>query len=394
MPWMESSTMSLRHEFVQLASQEGANIAMLAQRYSISRKTAYKWLSRFEAEGVSGLADRSRTPLRSPRTTPEHVEAAVLELRARHPAWGGRKLRRRLLDLLAQGRLSVPLLSADEVPAPSTITAILHRHGLITEEAIRQHQPMQRFEKERPNELWQMDFKGDFLLEDLTRCYPLTVLDDHSRFALTVEACSNQRKETVQERLRHTFRLYGLPERIITDHGSPWGVGMTRDGGGSYYTELSAWMMRLGVRVSFAGRAHPQTCGKNERFNGTLKAELLRFERFADLSRCQQRFRWWRELYNLERPHESLDLEVPASRYQVSPRVYPEVLPKVEYGPCDTVRKVQQNGTIHLRGRHYRVGKGFRGEPVAVRPTTEDGVFEVYYCHQKIRTLDLHEPST
>jgi transposase InsO family protein len=161
-----------------------------------------------------------------------------------------------------------------KLPAASTITAILRRHGLLREDDSEKAKAYQRFEKERPNQLWQMDFKGDFALGTGARCYPLTVIDDHSRFAVALQACPNQQRETVQDHLTEAFRRYGLPERIITDHGAPWGVGMARPDGGVFYTRLSAWLMRLGLRVSFTARAHPQTNGKNERFNRTLQAEV------------------------------------------------------------------------------------------------------------------------
>lgn len=147
--------------------------------------------------------------------------------------------------------------------------------------------------------------------------------------------------------------------------------------------------MCLGIRVSFTARAHPQTNGKNERFNGALKAELLRFERFYDLPGCQARFSQWRQVYNLERPHESLDMEVPASRYRASERTYPEELPPIEYGPDDHVRQVTITGLVSFEGRRLKVGKAFGGQPVALRPTPTDGVWKVYFCHQHIRTLDM-----
>ncbi len=172
MPWTVCDAMSERREFVALAGAEGANVSELCRRFSISRRVGYKWLGRYEAEGESGLAERSRRPRRSPQPPPEAMEAKVLELRQAHPAWGGRKLRRRLSDL-----------GQEAVPAASTITEILRRHGRLDEAESASHKPFTRFERAAPNDLWQMDFKGHFAIEQ-GRCHPLTVLDDHSRYAL------------------------------------------------------------------------------------------------------------------------------------------------------------------------------------------------------------------
>ena len=201
---------SLRYEFVRLAEREGANIRELCRRFTISPPTAYKWLSRYAQEGAAGLADRSRRPRGSPRRTAAALEQAVLGIREEHPAWGGRTIRKVLLDR-----------DGGPVPSPSTITAILRRHDRIAI-AERAQRDWQRFEHPRPNDLWQMDFKGHFPT-GVGRCHPLTIVDDHSRFAIGLQACADERTGTVQERLRDIFRVYGLPERLLMDNGSPWG---------------------------------------------------------------------------------------------------------------------------------------------------------------------------
>jgi transposase-like protein len=178
MPWRVSSTMSERHEFVLIARRPDTNIRALCRRFGISSATAYKWLERFQNEGARGLADRSRRPHHSPRKTTPLIEDTVLGLRRQHPAWGGRKLQQRLLDL-----------GQPQVPSASTITAILKRHQMIDAAEAAKHQAFLRFEHAAPNDLWQMDFKGDFVV-GRARCYPLTMLDDHSRFALAVRACA------------------------------------------------------------------------------------------------------------------------------------------------------------------------------------------------------------
>jgi transposase InsO family protein len=299
----------------------------------------------------------------------------VVKARKAHKAWGGRKLRR---WLLRQGY-------GDEVlPAPSTITEILRRHGLLCPEACASHRPCQRFEHERPNALWQMDFKGHFPTRT-GRCHPFTVLDDHSRYALGLRACGNEREDTVQAALTALFDRYGLPERILADNGSPWGTG-----GGGPYTALGVWLLRLGVGVVHARPYHPQTLGKDERFHRTLKVELLAGRDFLDLEACQRAFDPWRHVYNHERPHEALDLDVPASRYRPSPRAFPEPLPPIEYDD-KLVRKVQAKGKVHLGGRAYRVPAALRGYPVALRPTLSDGLLDVYFCAHKVAQIALSD---
>jgi transposase InsO family protein len=372
MPWKEVSIMSQRLEFVTLATAENANIRHLCRCFGISPGTAYKWLDRFQSAGVNGLADRSRQPHHSPSRTPAEMEATVTNLRYKHPAWGGRKLEKRLRDLGHTG-----------VPAPSTITAILQRHQLLDPKEAAKHQAFLRFERAAPNELWQMDFKGEFKLVQ-GRCYPLTILDDHSRFAVALEACARNNKSITQTAMIQVFRRYGLPDWITCDNGSPWGSG-----GRSYYTALGVWLLRLGIGISHSRPHHPQTQGKDERFHRTLEAEVLRYLRADSLAQWQRHFDQWRVIYNTERPHEALSMAVPASRYQPSHRRYPEKLPAIEYGPADIVRKVRHYGHIKYEGREYHVGSAFYGLHVALRQTMTDGFFDVFFCNHKIGKLDL-----
>ncbi len=372
MPWREYSVMSQRHEFVTFAL-DNSNISQISRRYGISRKTAYKWIKRYIQEGEEGLSDRSRRPHHSPMKTPPRLERAVLDVRKDHSTWGGRKIRARLLAK-----------EFDIVPAASTITEILHRNGKVSPDESDKHRSWKSFEYEEPNELWQMDFKGHFPLRK-GRCHPLTILDDHSRFSIGLRACSDEKRRTVHSELENLFSTYGLPDRMLFDNGSPWGTQ-----GCGIYTRLTVWLIRLGIRVIHSQSYHPQTLGKEERFHRTLKAELLTGREFYDIEQSQASFDSWRECYNFERPHEALNMATPAERYKPSSKEMPESLPEIEYGPDDSVRKVQSNGKIYFHGRKFRVGKAFQGEPVAVRPTTEDGVFKVFYCREMIKTIDLN----
>lgn len=372
MPWGVVSLMSLRQEFVELLEKRVVSFSELCRRHRISRKTGYKWLGRYREHGIDGLADQSRRPKNSPAKLSKSTEQAVLELRQCHPRWGARKIRRLLKD------------RGQPQPASSTITTLFHRHGLIEPSA--QAKPnWQRFEREVANSLWQMDFKGP-LVTLAGPAHALTVLDDHSRFSLCLKALPDQKGESVKHALSETFRLYGLPNSMLMDNGAPWGGQPAHP-----YTTLTMWLLRLNVRVSHSRPYHPQTMGKDERFHGTLSRELLENRQWKDLSDLDGAFEQFRHKYNFIRPHQALNLEVPASRYQVSLRSYPETLPPIEYESGVSVRKVQQKGEISFHGKTLKVGKAFRGYPVALKATSSDGVFDVLFCRQTIGQIDLRK---
>jgi len=364
--------MSSRQEFLSLASQPGSNFSRLCRRFGVSRKTGYKWLQRYQG-GSLEWRDRSRRPRYSPSRTEAAIEDKVLAVRDQS-GWGARKIQ---WCLKRNHQLVI---------AKSTVHSILQRHGRVTVSSQPGPRGYQRFEQEQPNQLWQMDFKGYFALGNGESCHPLTVLDDHSRYSLCLQACRNEQTATVKEHLTTTFRRYGLPERMLMDNGPPWGSDRQHQ-----YTPLTVWLMRLGVGVSHSRPYHPQTQGKDERFHRSLKAEVLAGRTFGDFARMQRRFNEWRHCYNHQRPHEALAMEVPASRYQVSQRSFPEQLPPFEYGAIDEVRKVQIDGTIYFRGRELRLSKAFRGQHVAVRPTVADGVHDVYFVTHRISTIDLRQ---
>jgi transposase InsO family protein len=371
MPWIVKDLIATRLEFVTLAAQPDANVRQLCRRFGISPTAGYKWLERFKAAGREALADRSRRPQRSPARTASAIQEQVVALRQEHPAWGARKLRQRLLRL-----------GHTDLPATSTITGILHRYGLILPEASQAAARFQRFERPAPNQLWQIDFKG-YLPLRTGRCHPLCGVDDHSRYNVLLSACADQKEVTVQAQLTAAFRRLGLPDAILWDNGGPWGST------GDEYTGLDVWLMRLGVRPAHGRPYHPQTQGKEERFHRTLQAEVLGRGGWSDCAQVQGAFDEWRPVYNTQRPHEALGLEVPASRYQVSGRSYPEVLPAVEYDAGVEVRQGDEQGWISYRGQCWRIGRAFAGQSLGVRPTERDGIYEVLFLTQAIKELDL-----
>lgn len=374
MPWKELTTMSLRFEFVKFALADGSSVAELCRRFDISRKTGYKWINRFLTKGYPGLANLSRRPKTNPTRTSDALVNAILQVRELHHAWGGRKIRKRLQNLGWQ-----------KVPAASTITAILKRHGCIDAAESLKHMAWQRFEAEAPNDLWQMDYKGHFVAKQ-GRCHPLTVLDDHSRYSLGLDACSDEKTLTVRQRLIPIFQHYGLPKQMLMDNGSPWGSDKQH-----IFTPLTVWLIRQGIGIIHSRAYHPQTLGKDERFHRTFKAEIGQYCIGLSITQCQRRFDAWRDVYNLQRPHESLAMKVPAECYRPSTRQYRKSLPPIDYGPDDQVRKVQQGGWISYQGKEHAVPKAFFGQRVAVRPTETDGLFDVYFCNQRIAKLNVKE---
>jgi transposase InsO family protein len=373
MPWTELSIVSQRQEFVVLASAPGANIRDLCRRFGISPKTGYKWIDRADQEG--GLNDRSRRPRRSPDRTAEAIEKLVLELRDQHPVWGGRKLRARLLEL-----------GHKNIPAASTITEILRRHGRITPEASEAAKRWIRFEHEQPNDLWQMDFKGPVQMRR-GLSHPLTIIDDHSRYCVGLYSCGDQQRPTVERCLTQTFRRYGLPWRILADNGPPWGRDSSQ--GAMPWTLLKVWLLKLGV-VTIHGRPyHPQTQGKDERFHRTLKAELLARADLHDHADAQKAMDGWRRVYDLERPHESAALKPPVSRYRPSERAFPEKLPVIEPSPGHTPRVIKEGGYLRWAGQRWYIGSAWNQETMGLKESTTDGHCEVYFGPYLIAELNL-----
>jgi transposase InsO family protein len=327
---------------------------------------------RYRAQGDGGLAERSRQPRSSPRRSAPEIEAAALSVRTANPTWGGRKIAR----VLAREGIGWP--------SPSTVTGILRRNGVELGAQGGGAKPFIRFEHEAPNDLWQMDFKGHVALR-AGRLHPLTVLDDHSRFSLVLEACPDQTTETVKARLIAAFRRYGLPFRIATDNGPPWG-----DGGRNDFTLLGVWLIETGIAISHSRPHHPQTLGKEERFHRTLKADAMQGPPFDSLDTAQRAFDRWRHVYNAERPHDGIGGAVPLDRYRTSPRDFKDTPEPFDYAPGDHLRKIQQKGATSLLGRPLKICKAFAGRTVAFRPTAKDGVFDAYFRHQKIETIDLN----
>jgi len=373
-PWSVETVEARRLEFCRLVDPgSGVSFTELCRRFGISRKTGYKWLNLYRVGGPGALGDRSRVPVSSPLKTSSVMEREVCALRGKHPAWGGRKINRRLLDLGHVG-----------VPAASTITGILRRHGLMATSEP-QAGGYGSFEADACNDMWQMDFKGWFNT-GTGRCDPFDIIDDHSRFSLVLRTDVVQQRHSVMGALSDAFCTFGMPRRILCDNGPPWGNTQP----GFRWTGLSVWLLDLGVRVSHSRPRHPQTLGKDERFHRTMDLEVIGARPIWDShQQLQTAFDRWRRVYNHERPHDSLNGDVPATRYQPSPRSMPQRIEPVNYPDGYQVRVVKKTGEISFRGHFFKVGKAFKGRRVAAVPTTQDGTYTINYRHQPIRTINL-----
>lgn len=369
MPWQEVSIMSQRVHFFNLWQKGQHTVSALCDLFGISRKTGHKWINRGIEGGIDALRDHSKRPHASPEKTSSKIERKIIALRQKHPAWGGRKLKR---VLETRGNA--------DIPAASTITQILKRNGLLETKQVNT-QSLIRFEHDYPNSLWQMDFKGHFAMSR-GRCHPLTVLDDHSRFNLVLKACGKETRKVVVAALTEAFERYGLPDQMTMDNGSPWGNKLS-----GRYTKLTIWLMDLGIKVSHSRPYHPQTQGKDERFHRTLKTEVLTRRHFINLRDSQNAFDEWRDIYNFVRPHEALNLDVPADKYCISLRRYQDWDKHYDYGDSVTLRKVNRSGAISYKNDKCYLGEAFAGRWVAIKRTSLPHKYEVYYRHQCVAKM-------
>lgn len=353
-------------EFVVAAHRKEKSFQSLCEEFAISRPTGYRWLRRYQSEGVLGMKERSRRPHHSPGRTRPGIEEQVLEWRRGHPDWGARKIE----VLLRQQGVKL---------ASSTIHRMLLRHDLVGEG--QRHRPaVQRFEREAPNQLWQMDFKGPKGWHE--RVGPLSVLDDHSRYLVALAGIGNTRRESVQAVLEETFERCGVPEQMLMDHGCPW----WNEQGIRGWTRLTVWLMQQDIALYFSGYNHPQTQGKVERFHRTLTAALLR----RGTPKEGQRQVWldgFGQEYNHVRPHEALQMKTPGQLWRPSVRRYQPRPTEWTYPAEAEVQTIDRHGLLRWRGQRYWISGALAGELVGLLEI--GGRMLVYYRRTLIRELDL-----
>ena len=372
MAWKDVKVSEQRIRFVIRASSGQEEMAGLCREFGISRTTGYYWLKRFEeVERIEQLGERSRRPHRSPRRTEAGIEQRVVEERQRRPDWGARKLR--------------VVLQREGIEKPvGTIHRILRRQQLI--KPHQQHPPaLKRFQREQPNQLWQMDFKG--LSANLSQGWaPLSILDDCSRYALGLEALKGTKGEPVRETLERIFGEAGVPEAMLMDHGTPWWSAHHPSG----WTRLSIWLMKQNVQLHFSAVRHPQTQGKVERFHRSLQ-EALHERGFP--ARSEDWPGWLEEFrreYNQVRPHEALAMATPASLWRPSTRRLEAQAPEWDYPPGHEVLPVRAWGQVNVGGHQYTISGALAGERVQLERIGTDRVL-VFYRRTCVRELNLQK---
>lgn len=374
MPWLETDVIKERTRFVLEVESGLFTMSELCERFGISRQTGYEYWRRYRSDGLAGLQDRPRGPRHCPHKTPVQLERALLELKRRHPGWGPVTL----LDRLRHLDASMPW------PAPSTAGEILKRHGLIKPRARRtrhRHPGRPYVPMHAPNDVWTVDFKGEFLTGDHRYCYPLTIADAHSRYLLGCRAQRSTRYRSARQCFQAVFRTYGLPLQMLSDNGVPFASSAI---GG--LSRLAVWWIRLGIHPVRIEPGHPEQNGRHERMHRTLKAETA-CPPAANLAAQQRRLERFRRCYNEERPHRGLEGDVPAARYRASPRAYPERLPELLYPGHLKVLKVGSNGCVYWRSRALFVSAVLAGEVLGFEPV-DDGIWSVYFADVLLARFD------
>jgi putative transposase len=375
MPWRELKPMEQRLEFIREYESGLFTMTELVAHYGVSRKTAYKWLDRYERGGAPGLAEQSRRPHHSPQATAADLVEMIVALRRRHPRWGAKKL----LAVLSRREPSLTW------PARSTVCDLLKDRGLVESRRRRYRAP----EPGRspvtpatsPNEVWTTDFKGEFRTGDGCYCYPLTLRDGFSRFVLRCDALAGRTTVATRSRFERAFADYGLPQRIRSDNGGPFASPAL---GG--LSQLSVWWMRLGIVPERIAPGHPEQNGSHEQFHAVLKAHTARPP--AATARAQhRRFVAFCAEYNEERPHEALHDDTPAMHYHPSERALPSRLPPLEYPGHAEVRLVSSNGCLSWGGEPLFLATALAGESVAFEEV-DDGIWTVRFVNVVLGRFD------
>ncbi len=368
MAWKKVLPMDERARFVLEVEKAEMSVAELCRRYGVSRKTGYKWIRRYRAQGLDGIRQRSSRPNRCPhKTSPEWGERIILE-RVKHSSWGPKKIRELLRRKGLDGR----------VPQASTIGDILRRAGLVSRRRKRLRKTYYSgplTEPKYPNHVWAVDYKGWFRTRDGVRCEPLTISDLYSRYVLEAKALPNQSYEEARGVFERVFEEYGLPEVIRSDNGKPFA---SRGAGG--LSKLSVWWVLLGIKPEFIAKGHPEQNGVHERMHLTLKNEAT-VPASRNLIGQQRRFDKWREEFNENRPHEALEMKVPAQRYRRSTRVYQGGInnkTQIKYPEGYKVRRVRRNGEIRWKGKMRFAGAALKGVMVGIKQV-EEGHNQVYF---------------
>lgn len=379
MPWKTVSLFKVRQRLVEAVLARRQTLREICRCFGVSRKTAYKWRTRFRRRGLPGLRDQSRRPHRSPARLSDRWIQIIGRWRRARPHWGAKKIYHQLRRKYPRARL----------PALCTIQRWLKRLGWVRPRPRRARRgPVLSHPgltvPTRPNQVWTVDFKGWFCTGDGVRQEPLTVRDLFSRYGLCLRLLPNQEDRPVRRAMQRLFRARGMPEAIRVDNGSPFGgngaLGLSR---------LSVWWMRLGIRVEFTRRARPGDNAGHEQFHGCYQREVVAGGA-AHRRAMQRRSTRWLARYNEERPHEALGQRAPAQVYRQSRRAYPEELVPLKYPPRWEVRRVRNRGHIKWRGRLRFIGRAFVGQTLGLK-CAGPHQWELFLGRQLIGHLHAHD---
>ena len=350
------------------------SVAELCRTFGISRKTGDKWITRYEKEGPSGLEDRSRAPHRIPHKTPPESVEFILDERTKHPTWGARKI--------AQVAVNQDFQLA--LPSETTMNHIIKENGMVQPRHKRAkvgHPGKPLVRAQGPNDIWTMDFKGEFRTLDGYYCFPLTVMDEYSRWVLACKGLLSTAHLGAFQGFRRLFREFGLPDAIKSDNGCPFASpGLAR------LSSLSVWFIKLGIVPILIEPGKPSQNGIHERMHRTLKAETT-IPPGANLAAQQRRFNEWMLEYNQERPHQALDNDRPCDHYNPSPREFPSKLPEVEYPDHFEVRYVSANRCFRWKNHAIQTTSALIHENVGLEAVS-DGLWAVYFSWKRIGFLD------
>ncbi|WP_411907121.1 IS481 family transposase [Rhizobium mayense] len=377
MPWKETSVMEERLRFVARLL-EGEGMSDVCRAFGISRKTGYKIFNRYKDDGLEALTDRSRRPVRYANQLPEPVEAMIVSCKKSKPHWGARKIRELLVKRLA---------GDVRVPSKSTVHAVLDRHGLVAHARKRQRHRAEGTALSLallPNDLWCADFKGEFKLGNGQYCYPLTVTDQASRYLLCCEAFESTREQGVFDAFRRLFAERGLPAAIRSDNGLPF----ASPNGLYNLSKLSVWWLRLGITLERIRPGRPQQNGRHERMHLTLKKEATR-PSGRNILQQQARFDAFVSEFNDERPHEALDMKVPADLYAASSRLY-QGLPEIDYPFHDREALVTNCGRICIYRKKINISTVLAGQKLGLKEV-DDGIWLVSFMHYDLGYIDLEQ---
>ena len=373
MPWKEKTNEMLREEFVNEVRSHQKSKRALCREYGISRPTGDKWLRR--AENDQGYKDRSHRTLGTPKNKiPQEMEDLLVARRKKEPGIGAVKLK---VMLEREGE--------PNVPSHSTINAVFKRNDLITAEASDAAKTTERFEHEEPNQMWQVDFKGDFAMGDGKRCHPLSILDDHSRYCLCADALTNERRPGVQACFERVMRENGQPKIVLCDNGNPWGVQQS-----SGFSGLEIWLMEHGILPMHIRAYRPRTQGKVERFNRSYKAERLNHYLPMDIEDAMRTRLEYQDFYNNIRPHHALGLDVPAAHYRHSEIEFREEIEEWSYSGKYEVRKIKNTGYLSFQNQGYYLSEGLGGKHIELRQSErKEEVYFLIFREFRIGVLNL-----